>query len=162
MAQDPDCHIEVVSGSPAWFYFNKAEDYENGKVLYYNTVVKIHYSKRPKSFDLFIRATGDRFDGSGTLYTSCIKVIAESASYLGDRRFLAYNDNGSERTLENSVAGTKLMHCYCGREDLFDDEPTFYVNLRFILRPDPNSPFTSLSGDIYSHLSNFFVHTYYE
>lgn len=161
MAQDPDCHIEVISGSPAWFYFNSADDYVNGKTLYYNTVVKIHYTKRPKSFDLYIRATGDVFDGSSTLSTSCIQVRAESASYLGDYRFLAYNDHNVDRPLVNTEAGTRLMHCFCGRDDLFDDQPTFYINLRFSLRPDPDYPFSNLSGEIYSHLSNLFVLTYY-
>ncbi|MCQ2253410.1 MAG: hypothetical protein MJZ61_08165 [Bacteroidales bacterium] len=161
VAQDPFCHIDVVSGSPAWFYFNTASDYANGKTLYYNTVVKIQYTKQPNIFDIYMRAASDRFDGDGVLPVSCVWVKAESATYNNPSRNFFVATRNEERPLTNSSDGTFLMHCAFDNLRSPDQQPSFYVNLRFAIRPDADYTFSSLSGDIYSLISNLYIITWY-
>ncbi|MCQ2253408.1 MAG: hypothetical protein MJZ61_08155 [Bacteroidales bacterium] len=60
---DPFCHLQVISGAPAWFDFNKASDYTAGKTLYYNTVIKVQFNKRPDKIWVYSTAESNTFDG---------------------------------------------------------------------------------------------------
>ncbi|MCQ2251477.1 MAG: hypothetical protein MJZ66_10265 [Bacteroidales bacterium] len=137
---DPYCHVEVVSGSPAFFQFNTVNEMTTGKSLYYSSCLRISYLKEPDKWELMALAESQLFEGNDEIDCQVIKITVEkvilnspSAPPLDhDPKYGVEYGYCKDRPItnsENPICNGWLNHT--NRNDNF----SFYVYIKFSITP---------------------------
>ncbi len=137
---DPYCHVEVVSGSPAFFQFNTVNEMNTGKSLYYSSCLRISYLKEPDKWELKALAESQLFEGNDEIDCQVIKVTVEKvivnspsgAPLNHDPKYgleTRYSTNITITNSENNICNGWIDHT--DRNDNF----SFYVYIKFSIPP---------------------------
>jgi len=168
---DPYCHVEVVSGSPAFFNFTTVDELNNGKTLYYNTCIRITYTKEPDKWSLRIIASDDYFNGPDKLDAKVIRVKAESVSLnspgsqpLSGNAKYGVNCQKEALMLLKSPGGQEIANGWVVHDASSVDNLTFYVYIRFMCVPDnwDQATLTNKKAGYYLQNSNVYVVSSYK
>lgn len=165
---DPDCHVEVLSGSPAFFQFNTVEEMTTGKSLYYSSCIRVNYTREPDKWELKAWAETPFFEGNDNIDCKVIKVTIErvcvnspSATALsGDPKYGLDNSYGKNFAItegENTICNGWISHA--NPMNVF----SFYIYLKISIIPgtsDNERLVDKKEGYYLNHLKFYVKSTY--
>jgi len=160
-AMDGNCHVYILSGSPALFQFNSMQDLIQGKVLSYQSIVRVYVVNPIKTWQFHVKSISPIFDGPSTLNADIVKIKVTQIAYNSVGDILTGPEPGYytfDIKPESAIDANDMVLATGTVDKDWYKNYTLYFYVQFSVVPDDaneNSQLTSKTSGYYSSQACF-------